>query len=141
MATTTTTMATATTMAAATTMALFEKETSAWLSRDFGTRFADPGATSGGSDGVGVGGENKESDGGDGDNDLEFDDRGRAVPAKSAEGIRIKYERRKRAAAPGGGGAGRAAPPRAMSAVPTPPPARGPSRPWRASPLRYSTIT
>jgi hypothetical protein len=83
---------------------LFEKETSAWLSRDFGTRFADPGATSGGSDGVGVGGENKESDGGDGDNDLEFDDRGRAVPAKSAEGIRIKYERRKRAAAPGGGG-------------------------------------
>ena len=57
---------------------LFEKETSAWLSRDFGTRFADPGATPGRSDGAGVrgggGGETKESDGGDGNNDIKFND-------------------------------------------------------------------
>jgi len=71
---------------------LFEKEMTAWLTRDFGTHFMDPSLQ---------GGEKKEAKsldvgGGDGDNDLEFDERGRAVAAKSAEGIKIKYERRKK---------------------------------------------
>ena len=76
---------------------LFEKEMSAWLTRDFGTKFIDPSQE--GEGGAGGSGENKDLDtaaAGDGDNDLEFDERGRAVPAKSAEGIKIKYERRKR---------------------------------------------
>ena len=75
---------------------LFEKEMSAWLTRDFGTKFIDPSQE--GEEGAGGSGENKGLDAaaGDGDNDLEFDERGRAVPAKSAEGIKIKYERRKR---------------------------------------------
>ena len=76
---------------------LFEKEMSAWLSRDFGTKFMDPSKDTGGrGGGGGGGGEQKESDGREGDDDLEFDEHGRAVPAKSAEGIKIKYERRKR---------------------------------------------
>jgi hypothetical protein len=80
---------------------LFEKEMSAWLARDFGIRFADPiSIVSGGVVGEG-GGETKDLDIGDGDN-VEFDDRGRAVPANSAEGIRIKYERRKRTSQGGG---------------------------------------
>ncbi|KAL9187955.1 hypothetical protein ACHAXT_006333 [Thalassiosira profunda] len=70
---------------------LFEKEMSAWLTRDFGTKFADPAAQTSGETSK----ENEEADGGD--NDLEFDEHGRAVAAKSAEGIKIKYERRKRA--------------------------------------------
>ncbi|KAL7542575.1 hypothetical protein ACHAXR_011910 [Thalassiosira sp. AJA248-18] len=77
---------------------LFEKEMTAWLTRDFGTKFMDPSMTAqlvGGG-----GGENsKEAELGDinnGVNDLEFDEHGRAVAAKSAEGIKIKYERRKR---------------------------------------------
>ena len=87
---------------------LFEKEMTAWLSRDFGTRFVDPNDAEGQEEATGGGGAaHHQGDGhangaqaqnDDGD-DLEFDDRGRAVAAKSAEGIRIKYERRKRAAA------------------------------------------
>jgi len=72
---------------------LFEKEMTAWLTRDFGTKFMDPSQEGGG---PGSSAENKESEVGDGDNDLEFDERGRAVPAKSPEGIKIKYERQKR---------------------------------------------
>ena len=60
---------------------LFEKEMSAWLARDYGTKFAEAST-----------GEKK-----DNDNDaLEFDDQGKAVAAGSAEGIRIKYERKKK---------------------------------------------
>lgn len=82
---------------------LFEKEMSAWLMRDFGTKFIDPAeeAAKGGD------GKKKRGDGGEDDvavEALEFDDQGRAVAAGSAEGIRIKYERRKRTG--GGGGAG-----------------------------------
>jgi len=83
---------------------LFEKEMSAWLSRDFGTQFVDPSE-------VVTANDTKKKRGDDGINNeeggeeeaLEFDDQGRAVAAGSAEGIRIKYERRKRM---GGGGAG-----------------------------------
>jgi len=79
---------------------LFEKEMSAWLSRDFGTQFVNP------SDVVtNDASKKKRGDGNDegGEEEaLEFDDQGRAVAAGSAEGIRIKYERRKRM----GGGAG-----------------------------------
>jgi hypothetical protein len=84
----------------------FEKEMSAWLSRDFGIVFdstAGGVTVSGDGDAAGKKGEEKKEmelgntgRDGDGNDDLEFDDRGRAVPAKSAEGIRIKYERRKR---------------------------------------------
>lgn len=76
---------------------LFEKEMTAWLTRDFGTKFMDPSMTA--QLVIGGGGENsKEAELGDinnGDNDLGFDEHGRAVAAKSAEGIKIKYERRK----------------------------------------------
>lgn len=77
---------------------LFEKEMAAWLSRDFGTKFMDPSKGIGGEGGGsgGGGGGKKENEEGDGDDDLEFDEHGRAVPAKSAEGIKIKYERRKK---------------------------------------------
>jgi hypothetical protein len=82
---------------------LFEKEMSAWLMRDFGTKFIDPAEEA-------AKGDDGKKKRGDGDEDdaaveaLEFDDQGRAVAAGSAEGIRIKYERRKRTG--GGGGAG-----------------------------------
>ena len=85
---------------------LFEKEMSAWLMRDFGTKFIDPAEEAAKGDDVGSGGKKKRGDGGEDDvavEALEFDDQGRAVAAGSAEGIRIKYERRKRT---GGGGAG-----------------------------------
>lgn len=62
---------------------LFEKEMTAWLTRDFGTTFLDPGEASG---------EKRAED----DDALEFDSDGKAVPAGSAEGIRIKYERQKK---------------------------------------------
>lgn len=76
---------------------LFEKEMSAWLSRDFGTQFVDP------SEVVPNDTKKKRGDEEGGDEEaLEFDEQGRAVAAGSAEGIRIKYERRKRM----GGGAG-----------------------------------
>ena len=81
---------------------LFEKEMSTWLARDFGTKLADPvPVRTGGGGGSGVsvgvrGGECKESDAAGGNNDLEFDDSGRAVPTRSAKGIRIKYDRRRR---------------------------------------------
>jgi len=73
---------------------LFEKEMMAWLSQDFGTKFIDPslqekeilsGGNSMGLDAAA-----------DDDDDLEFDSQGRAYPAQSPEGIKIKYERRKR---------------------------------------------
>lgn len=61
---------------------LFEKEMSAWLARDYGTRFAEA-----------LAGDKKGEEG----DALEFDDQGKAVAAGSAEGIRIKYERMKKA--------------------------------------------
>ena len=73
---------------------LFEKEMSAWLTRDFGTKFIDPSQEGGAT--AAAGGSGKNAEDADGDNDLEFDAKGRAVPANSAEGIKIKYERRKR---------------------------------------------
>ena len=76
---------------------LFEKEMTAWLSRDFGTMFLDPAEVSGISEKK-VGGKDREHAG-----ELEFDDQGRAVAAGSAEGIRIKYERRRKQQAAGGG--------------------------------------
>ena len=74
---------------------LFEKEMMAWLSRDFGTKFIDPSLQeneilSGGSMGLDA------ATAADEDDDLEFDSQGRAYPAQSPEGIKIKYERRKR---------------------------------------------
>ena len=74
---------------------LFEKEMMAWLSRDFGTKFIDPSLQendilSGGSMGLDA------AAAADDDDDLEFDSQGRAYPAQSPEGIKIKYERRKR---------------------------------------------
>jgi len=61
---------------------LFEKEMTAWLQREYDTRFDD--------------GSSKEKEnlvvGEDGE-PLEFDENGKAVAAGSAEGIRIKYER------------------------------------------------
>lgn len=66
---------------------LFEKEMSAWLARDFGTKFMDPTELESASGEKKKGGE---------DDALEFDEQGRAVAAGSAEGIKIKYERRKR---------------------------------------------
>jgi len=74
---------------------LFEKEMMAWLSRDFGTKFIDPSLQekdmlSGGSMGLDAAAAVDEDD------DLEFDSQGRAYPAQSPEGIKIKYERRKR---------------------------------------------
>ena len=65
----------------------------AWLSRDFGTKFIDPSLQekeilSGSSMGLDATA--------DEDDDLEFDSQGRAFPAQSPEGIKIKYERRKR---------------------------------------------
>jgi len=80
---------------------LFEKEMSAWLSRDFGTQFVDPSEVVANDAKKKRGDDNNEEEGG-GEEALEFDDQGRAVAAGSAEGIRIKYERRKRT----GGGAG-----------------------------------
>lgn len=67
---------------------LFEKEMSAWLSRDFGVVFLDPSEAPGNGD--------KNGGGKAADDELEFDEQGRAVSASSAEGIRIKYERRKK---------------------------------------------
>jgi hypothetical protein len=55
----------------------------------------------GGSRGGVGGGKGEESDAAGGGNDIEFDDRGRAVPARSADGIRIKYECRRRTAGEG----------------------------------------
>ena len=71
---------------------LFEKEMAAWLTRDFGNKFMDPTQQAGNASASG--GSKTEVDAED--NDLEFDEHGRAVAAKSAEGIKIKYERRKR---------------------------------------------
>ena len=105
----------------------FEKEMSAWLSRDFGIVFDS--SSGGDGDATGKKGEEKkEMDvgdigrGADGNDDLEFDDRGRAVPAKSAEGIRIKYERRKRM---GGGVDSGPAPPSSSPTVGSVPPLAG----------------
>lgn len=105
----------------------FEKEMSAWLSRDFGIVFDS--SSGGDGDATGKKGEEKkEMDvgdigrGADGNDDLEFDDRGRAVPAKSAEGIRIKYERRKRM---GGGVDSGPAPPSSSPTVGYVPPLAG----------------
>jgi len=63
---------------------LFEKEMTAWLQREYGTKFFDDDDD-----------ENKKQHlvGEDGE-PLEFDEAGNAVAAGSAEGIRIKYERR-----------------------------------------------
>jgi len=74
---------------------LFEKEMMAWLSREFGTKFIDlplqeKEILSGGSTGL------DSVTAADEDDDLEFDSQGRAYPAQSPEGIKIKYERRKR---------------------------------------------
>jgi len=72
---------------------LFEKEMMAWLSRDFGTKFIDPSQEEGMlnvSNSMGL------DAAADEDDDLEFDSQGRAYPAQSPEGIKIKYERRKR---------------------------------------------
>ena len=88
---------------------LFKKEMSTWLIHNFGTKFADPlpvGTVGRGGSGIGVGvgvcgQECKESDTAGGGNDLEFNDRGHAIPARSAKGIRIKYERRRRMAGKG----------------------------------------
>lgn len=106
----------------------FEKEMSAWLSRDFGIVFDS--SSSGDGDATGKKGEEKkEMDvgdiglGADGNDDLEFDDRGRAVPAKSAEGIRIKYERRKRMG--GGVDSGPAPPSSSPTVVGSVPPLAG----------------
>ncbi|KAL7473685.1 hypothetical protein ACHAXS_014184 [Conticribra weissflogii] len=72
---------------------LFEKEMSAWLSRDFGVVFLDTSEVPGNGDSNG----GYNNGGGKGaDDELEFDEQGRAVAASSAEGIRIKYERRKK---------------------------------------------
>lgn len=80
---------------------LFEKEMTVWLQRDFGTVFVDP-SVAGGDASASVLGEDGEA--------LEFDDSGRAVAAGSAEGIRIKYERKmkrnQRGAKKGGAGGG-----------------------------------
>eukprot|EP00985_Skeletonema_marinoi_P022372 scaffold14274_cov215-Skeletonema_marinoi.AAC.24 len=77
------------------------REMSAWLSRDFGTQFVDPSEVAA-SDAKKKRGDDNDNEEGGGEEALEFDDQGRAVAAGSAEGIRIKYERRKRT----GGGAG-----------------------------------
>ena len=61
---------------------LFEKEMTAWLSRDYGTKFLSENTT----------GKKRSED----EDALEFDDQGKAVAAGSAEGIRIKYERKKK---------------------------------------------
>ena len=105
----------------------FEKEMSAWLSRDFGIVFDS--SSGGDGDATGKKGEEKKEldvgdigRGADGNDDLEFDDRGRAVPAKSAEGIRIKYERRKRM---GGGVDHGPAPPSSSPTVGSVPPLAG----------------
>ena len=74
---------------------LFEKEMSAWLSRDFGTQFVDPSEVVVANDAKKKKKQGGEEEGGE-EEALEFDDQGRAVAAGSAEGIRIKYERRKR---------------------------------------------
>jgi len=74
---------------------LFEKEMMAWLSRDFGTKFIDPTQDKGilnVSNSMGL----VKAAAADEDDDLEFDSQGRAFPAQSPEGIKIKYERRKR---------------------------------------------
>ena len=74
---------------------LFEKEMMAWLSRDFGTKFIDPTQDKGMlnvSNSMGL----DSAAAADEDDDLEFDSQGRAYPAQSPEGIKIKYERRKR---------------------------------------------
>ena len=62
---------------------LFEKEMTAWLQREYGTTFIDDSTTKLPSSVLGEDGE-----------PLEFDEHGRAVAASSAEGIRIKYERK-----------------------------------------------
>ena len=73
---------------------LFEKEMSAWLSRDFGTKFVDASEVVANE---GMKGKKKKGDDQGGEEEaLEFDEQGKAVAAGSAEGIRIKYERRKR---------------------------------------------
>ncbi|KAL7553784.1 hypothetical protein ACHAWF_017115 [Thalassiosira exigua] len=84
---------------------LFEKEMTAWLARDCGTKFVDPTKKKEGEEAAGgTSSATKKGWGGGGDDDdLEFDERGRAVAAGSAEGIKIKYERRRRAAVAGGG--------------------------------------
>ena len=67
----------------------------AWLSRDFGTKFIDPTQDKGMlnvSNSMGL----DSAAAADEDDDLEFDSQGRAFPAQSPEGIKIKYERRKR---------------------------------------------
>jgi len=75
---------------------LFEKEMMAWLSRDFGTKFIDPSLQEKGmlnvSNRMGL----DAAAAADEDDDLEFDSQGKAFPAQSPEGIKIKYERRKR---------------------------------------------
>ena len=61
----------------------------AWLQRDYSTIFLANGAKGpAGAAAAGVRGEDGEL--------LEFDETGQAVPANSAQGIRIKYERQKR---------------------------------------------
>ena len=73
---------------------LFEKEMMAWLSRDFGTKFIGPNQEKellNVSNSMGL-----DATAADEDDDLEFDSQGRAYPAQSPEGIKIKYERRKR---------------------------------------------
>ena len=74
---------------------LFEKEMMAWLSRDFGTKFIDPSQDKGMLNVSKSMGLDSAADA-DEDVDLEFDSQGRAYPAQSPEGIKIKYERRKR---------------------------------------------
>ena len=62
---------------------LFEKEMTAWLQREYDTKFEDDLLK-----------DKNEHVVGEGDDEaLEFDDSGKAVAAGSAEGIRIKYER------------------------------------------------
>lgn len=65
---------------------LFEKEMTAWLQREYGTTFFDSSTKLPTKQASGVLGEDGEP--------LEFDEHGRAVAASSAEGIRIKYERK-----------------------------------------------
>lgn len=62
---------------------LFEKEMTAWLQREYGTKFLEDHDENQKQHLVGEDGES-----------LEFDEAGNAVAAESAEGIRIKHERR-----------------------------------------------
>lgn len=82
---------------------LFEKEMMAWLQRDFGTVFnlnsnKEKNSNSGPSTNANdddYDEDDDDDDDDDGNDDLEFDEDGRAVKADSAQGIRIKYERQK----------------------------------------------